>query len=166
MKTKFAIITSMFLLLGCRTKSEVVQAIASERHTDSVAVVSSVNSSVTTREQSTETMAMREQVWETIVMRPDTLGELRVVARDIVRHTDNATATTQAVEQATENTIQGDTAVFVSETIEDTIRETKTQQTAQNEPRRGLVGFTAGVWVAFAAFVVMLALYLYAKWKK
>lgn len=166
MKTKFAIITSMFLLLGCRTKSEVVQAIASERHTDSVAVVSSVNSSVTTREQSTEAVAMREQVWETIVMRPDTTGELRVVARDIVRHTDTSAASTQSSDNATESVQSGDTAVFVSETIEDTIQVTKTQQTAKNEPRRGLVGFMLGLWVAFAALVGLLALYLYAKWKR
>ena len=156
----------MFLLLGCRSKSEVVQSIASERHTDSVAVVASTSSSVTAKERSTESVATREEVWETIVMRPDTIGELRVVARDIVRHTGHTTATTQSVEQATENTIQGDTAVFVSEAKADTIRETKTQQTTQNASRRGFAGFTAGVWVAFAAFVVMLALYLYAKWKR
>lgn len=145
MKAKFAIVSSFLLLGCCRTKAVTTTIDTARRHADSVAALRSVTASVVTR----------EEVWETVVVRPDTLGNLRVVARDIVRHTGNTS----------ETAIQGDTATFGSETSKDTIHEEKTVQTAQNTARRGAVGFVVGVWVGFTLLTAALALILYAKWK-
>lgn len=129
---------------GCRSRKEVAIA-ATERHSDSVASLRSIGARELTREMETTT----------IVMRPDTLGRLVEVARDVTR----------SVTRETETAKQADTAVFHSETMQNTVKETKTQETRQDTARENATAFVAGVWVALTLLVAGLAAILYMKWK-
>lgn len=129
---------------GCRSRKEVAIA-TTERHTDSVASLRSIGARELTRETETTT----------IVMRPDTLGRLVEVARDVTR----------SVTRETETAKQADTAVFHSDTMQNTIQETKTQETRQDTERANATAFVAGMWVTFTILVAGLAAILYMKWK-
>lgn len=128
-------------MMGCRSKN--VVAIATERHADSVASLRSIGARELTRETETTT----------IVMRPDTLGRLVEVARDVTRSVTRETAK------------QADTAVFHYETMQNTVKETKTQETRQDTDRANATAFVAGVWVALTLLVAGLAAILYMRWK-
>lgn len=130
-------------LFGCRSRKE-LNASDFGRHADSVAVLRSI--------------AARELVSETetttIVMRPDTLGRLVEVARDVVR----------IVTRTAETAMQGDTAFFVAETKQHSTNTKKTQETLQGEAKRQPVAFLFGMWAAFSMLAFGLALYLVKTW--
>lgn len=145
--------------MGCHSKREAVTiqttetAATYERHADSVAKAVSVG--VTEKVTETETTF--------VVIRPDSLGRLQEVARDVVRTRKTEKTKTQ----------QSDTATFHAETVvADTAKaevqqqniETKNQET--HEERKGkAAAFGAGVWFAFSLLAVGLILILWAKWK-
>lgn len=145
--------------MGCHSKREAVTitqtetAATYERHADSV--VRAVSVGVTEKVTETETTF--------VVIRPDSLGRLQEVARDVVR--------TRKTEKT--KTRQSDTATFHAETVvADTAKaemqqltiETKNQET--HEERKGkAAAFGAGVWFAFSLLSVGLILILWLKWK-
>lgn len=145
--------------MGCHSKREAVTiqttetAATYERHADSV--VQAVSVGVTEKVTETETTF--------VVIRPDSLGRLQEVARDVVR--------TRKTEKT--KTRQSDTATFHAETVvADTAKaemqqltiETKNQET--HEERKGkAAAFGAGVWFAFSLLSVGLILILWLKWK-
>lgn len=130
--------------MGCRSSKE-LKALGFERHADSVAALRSIGARELTREVETTV----------VTMRPDTLGRLVEVARDVTR----------SVTRETETAKNADTAVFRSETMQNTIQETKTQETRQDTARANATAFVAGVWVAFTLLVAGFAAILYMKWK-
>lgn len=145
--------------MGCHSKREAVTitktetAATYERHADSV--VQAVSVGVTEKVTETETTF--------VVIRPDSLGRLQEVARDVVRTRKTEKTKTQ----------QSDTATFHAETVvADTAKaemqqltiETKNQET--HEERKGkAAAFGAGVWFAFSLLSVGLILILWLKWK-
>lgn len=145
------------LFAGCRSIHEVAKAettvtAASERHADSVVLVSSLG----VRETLTEVETV------TIVERPDSTGALREVARDVVKTTKRERQTTQ----------QADTSSYHSEAVEtreaDTVKETEKTVEPAERPATGrekAAAFGAGIWFAFSALAVFLGIILYLKWK-
>lgn len=145
------------LFAGCRSSHEVAKAettvaAASERHADSVILVSSLG----VRETLTEVETV------TIVERPDSTGVLREVARDVKRTTKRERQTTQ----------QADTSSYHSEAVEtreaDTVKETEKTVEPAERPATGrerAAAFGAGIWFAFSALAVFLGIILWLKWK-
>lgn len=146
------------LFAGCRSSHEVAKAettvtAASERHADSVVLVSSLG----VRETLTEVETV------TIVERPDSTGALREVARDVKRTTKRERQTTQ----------QADTSSYHSEAVEthntDTVKATeKTIEKPAERPATGrerAAAFGAGIWFAFSALAVFLGIIMWLKWK-
>lgn len=146
------------LFAGCRSSHEVAKAettvtAASERHADSVILVSSLG----VRETLTEVETV------TIVERPDSTGVLREVARDVVKTTKRERQTTQ----------QADTSSYHSEAVEthntDTVKATeKTIEKPAERPATGrgrAAAFGAGIWFAFSSLAVFLGIIMYLKWK-
>lgn len=146
--------------MGCHSKREAVTiqttaASASyERHADSV--VQAVSVGVTEKVTETETTF--------VVIRPDSLGRLQEVARDVVRTRKTEKTKTQ----------QSDTATFHAETVvadtakaeaQEQIIETKNQEALQGEPKRRPTGFLLGMWTAFSLLAVGLIIILWLKWK-
>lgn len=146
--------------MGCHSKREAVtitkteKAATYERHADSV--VQAVSVGVTEKVTETETTF--------VVIRPDSLGRLQEVARDVVRTRKTEKTKTQ----------QSDTATFHAETVvADTVVaevqqqniETKNQETHGEERKGKAAAFGAGVWFAFSLLSVGLILILWAKWK-
>ena len=144
MKTAFVIVLILGLvpLTGCRTR-KMVHTVEAARHSDSVSALRSI--------------AARELVTESettvVTMRPDTLGVLREVARDVVR----------TVTRTAENAIQGDTAVFTSQTTRHSTETKKTQETAPRAAA-GPSMFLLGMWAAFALLAFGLMIYLAKTW--
>mgnify|MGYP007115358243 CR=1 FL=1 len=145
------------LFAGCRSSHEVAKAettvtAASERHADSVVLVSSLG----VRETLTEVETV------TIVERPDSTGALREVARDVKRTTKRERQTTQ----------QADTSSYHSEAVEtreaDTVKETEKTVEPAERPATGrerAAAFGAGIWFAFSALAVFLGIIMWLKWK-
>lgn len=145
--------------MGCHSKREAVTitqtetAATYERHADSV--VQAVSVGVTEKVTETETTF--------VVIRPDSMGRLQEVARDVVR--------TRKTEKT--KTRQSDTATFHAETVvADTAKAEAQEQTIEkknqetHEERKGkAAAFGAGVWFAFSLLAVGLILILWAKWK-
>lgn len=137
----------VFILTGCRSKSEAVDAsLVTERHSEGVGVLRSIAATAVERE--TETMV--------VVMRPDTAGVLQVVSMDVTRR----------VEKSTETTEKGDTTRFsASDTRTDIVHEEEAvQATETTQTRKGVTAFVVGVWVGFAAIVAVLAAILLKSW--
>lgn len=147
----------LVIFWGCRSTHEVAKAetnvtAASERHADSVVLVSSLG----VRETLTEVETV------TIVERPDSTGALREVARDVKRTTKRERQTTQ----------QADTSSYHSEAVEtreaDTVKETEKTVEPAERPATGrerAAAFGAGIWFAFSALAVFLGIILWLKWK-
>lgn len=160
---KINTLSILFVLLvpaiGCRSQKEsvTIQTTAAsasyERHADSV--VQAVSVGVTEKVTETETTF--------VVIRPDSLGRLQEVARDVVRTRKTEKTKTQ----------QSDTATFHAETVvadtakaeaQEQIIETKNQET--HDERKGrAAAFGAGVWFAFSLLAVDLIIILWLKWK-
>lgn len=135
-------ILSLLLLCGCRAKADTVAM----RHADSVAALRSVSASTLDR----------VDTWETVVMRADSLGRLVPVSRDVIRHTERASA----------SATRHDTCVFDASTEELHHQETKNAAAATQTSRAGFTGFVIGVWLASTGMVLLLAAYLLKKWKR
>lgn len=145
MKSTFiiALFFGLVPLFGCRSRKELT---ASDfgRHADSVAALRSIAAHEIVTESETTT----------IVMRPDTLGRLVEVARDVVR----------TVTRTAENAMRGDTAVFVADTKRHSTETIKTQETLQGEATRRPAAFLYGMWAAFTLLAFGLLLYLAKTW--
>ena len=145
------------LFAGCRSSHEVTKAettvtASSERHADSVVLVSSLG----VRETLTEVETV------TIVERPDSTGTLREVARDVTKTTRRERQTTQ----------KADTSSYHSEAVEtreaDTVKETEKTVEPAERPAMGrerAAAFGAGIWFAFSALAVFLGIIMWLKWK-
>lgn len=145
------------LFAGCRSSHEVTKAettvtASSERHADSVVLVSSLG----VRETLTEVETV------TIVERPDSTGILREVARDVTKTTRRERQTTQ----------KADTSSYHSEAVEtreaDTVKETEKTVEPAERPATGRersAAFGAGIWFAFSALAVFLGIIMWLKWK-
>ena len=145
MKTVFFILLLVpAVAVGCRARKEDTHT-SIERHSDSVAALRSIGARELTREVETTV----------VTMRPDTLGRLVEVARDVTR----------SVTRETETAKKADTAVFRSETMQNTTQEKKTSETQNDTARRATTAFVAGMWVAFTVLVAGLAAILYMKWR-
>lgn len=143
MKTTAAIL--LLLLAGCKAKTIAVDTTSvTLRHADSVASLRSIHA----------TELDRETVVETIVVRPDTAGNLQVVAHDIVKTTERKAETTRT----------GDTSRFVAQSERSDVQREKMQETQGNTKAEGKGYAAATVWGGFAALAALLALFLYTKW--
>ena len=146
--------------MGCHSKREAVTiqttetAATYERHADSV--VQAVSVGVTEKVTETETTF--------VVIRPDSLGRLQEVARDVVRTRKTEKTKTQQSDTATfhAETVVADTAK--AEAQQQTI-EKKNQEALQGETKRRPTGFLLGMWTAFSLLAVGLILILWLKWK-
>lgn len=146
--------------MGCHSKREAVTIQATEtaatyeRHADSVARAVSVG--VTEKVTETETTF--------VVIRPDSLGRLQEVARDVVRTRKTEKTKTQQSDTATFHTETTVADIAKAEAQEQTI-EKKNQEALQGEPERRPTGFLLGMWTAFSLLAVGLVLILWLKWK-
>lgn len=146
--------------MGCHSQKESVTitqtetASTYERHADSV--VQAVSVGVTEKVTETETTF--------VVIRPDSLGRLQEVARDVVRTRKTEKTKTQQADTATfhAETVVADTAK--AEAQQQTI-EKKNQEALQGETKRRPTGFLLGMWTAFSLLAVGLILILWLKWK-
>ena len=138
------LILSAFALVACRSRKAVALT-SLERHADSVGVLRSIAARELTRE--TETTV--------VTMRPDSTGTLVEVSRDVFR----------TVTRETENAIKSDTGAFHAETMQDTIKEEKTQETKTNEAKGRSRAFVAGMVATAVVLASGLAAITYAKWK-
>ena len=129
---------AILLLCGCCSKRHTVKAVET-RHADTVATLEARR--VSTLE--------RETVTERLVMRPDSLGRLVVVARDVVRTTDRGTSVTaDTAERKTE---------AVTEAVTDTVEEETVKRESPPWP------WLAIVWVGMTMLVTGCALVLVRK---
>ena len=146
--------------MGCHSQKESVTitqtetAATYERHADSV--VQAVSVGVTEKVTETETTF--------VVIRPDSLGRLQEVARDVVRTRKTEKTKTQ----------QSDTATFHAETVvadtdkteaQQQIIEKKNQEALQGETKRRSTFQEGSRWAAFSLLAVGLILILWLKWK-
>lgn len=138
------LILSAFALVACRSRKAVALT-SLERHADSVGVLRSIAARELTRE--TETTV--------VTMRPDSTGTLVEVSRDVFR----------TVTRETENAIKADTGAFHAETMQDTIKEEKTQETQTSEAKGHSRAFVAGMVATAVLLASGLAAITYAKWK-
>ena len=138
------LILSAFALVACRSRKAVALT-SLERHADSVGVLRSIAARELTRE--TETTV--------VTMRPDSTGTLVEVSRDVFR----------TVTRETENAIKSDTGSFHAETMQDTIKEEKTQETQTSEAKGRSRAFVAGMVATALLLASGLAAITYAKWK-
>ena len=137
-KTKAYMALAILLLCGCCSKRHTVKAVET-RHADTVATMEARR--VSTLE--------RETVTERLVMRPDSLGRLVVVARDVVRTTDRGT------------TVTADTAERKTEAMYESVTDTVEEETVKREPSPW--PWLAAVWVGMTLLVTGCALVLVRK---
>lgn len=138
------LILSVSALVACRSR-KAVSLTSLERHADSVGVLRSI--------------AARELIRETettvVTMRPDTTGTLVEVSRDVFR----------TVTRETENAIKSDTGAFHAETMKNTTKEEKIQETQPSEAKGRSRAFFAGMVATAVLLASGLAAITYAKWK-
>lgn len=133
-------------MFGCRAKAVAVDSsLTVARHADSTASLVSVKSSTLER--------IKEET--TIVMRPDTLGNLRVVSKD----------THIVVERSAEDTTEKDTAAVESVAVEKAKETTKVEEKKSQEPRVGKFAVLGAAFILFYILYFLLINYITRKWK-
>lgn len=133
-------------MFGCRAKAVAVDSsLTVARHADSTASLVSVKASKLER--------IKEET--TIVMRPDTLGNLRVVAKD----------THIVVERSAEDTTEKDTAAVESVAVETAKEITKIEEKKSQEPRVGKFAVLGAAFILFCILCFLLINYITRKWK-